>query len=186
MIREVLQYPDPRLRQKSEPIEAKDFGGEELFVLIADLADTMRAHRALGLAAIQIGVPKRVFVMARSDESYSAICNPEIARQENPLVAYEGCLSFADGHVQEPMRAPHEIFVRFADATGQEYLRPVQGEEARVVFHETQHTRGELMVDRMSAVQRGLFLRRCEKYARRHARKDARGSRCPTSSRPIA
>ena len=176
MIRPIVTYPDARLRQASHSVVFEGdtggyfsgryaFGTESLHGLARDLVDTIRENRAMGLAAVQIGVQLRVFAILTSlkvvDQSISAevivACNPTVISTNGSVVAeQEGCLSFPGAFVRKD--APLEMLVRFQDVEGREHEIALAGIEARAFGHETDHTNGVLLIDSLGPMQRRAFL----------------------------
>jgi peptide deformylase len=150
MIREVLRMGDPRLLQKSAPVE--NFGSQELLALLRDLRDTMQAHDGAGLAAPQIGVPLRVVIFGvqknpryphAEEVPFTVLCNPVLSPLDEELEEdWEGCLSVPGlrGMVPRYKRLRYAGF----DAHGQRLEREVTGFHARVVQHECDHLDGIL------------------------------------------
>lgn len=174
MIRPIVTYPDARLRSEQRAVTPEEYGGEWLHALERDLVDTLRANRALGLAAIQIGVPVRVFascVNIELDEKTGAIttgvviaCNSEVVSTSGPdEMQDEGCLSFPGAHLR--MAMPSKADVRFVTPDGADIALTLNGIEARAFLHEHDHTRGKLIIDRMSALKRRAFLQDVKRHA---------------------
>ncbi len=158
-IREILVYPDPRLREVASPVERVD---EEIRTLIEDMAETMYAAPGVGLAATQIGVPLRVFVIdIASEEEPSnllAFVNPEILEREGSQTYREGCLSFP-GVSEDVKRAAH-VRVRALDRNGEPFELEATDLLAVAIQHENDHLDGELMIDRVSPLRRRLMSRK--------------------------
>lgn len=150
MIREILQHPDPRLREWAQPIGTIT---EDVGELCADLVQTLRygtgSRGALGLAATQIGVPFRVFVMATTKQGKRTtyVCiNPRIVAQSDEELGPEGCLSFPGDATVEVERA-RRIRLAYVMPSGRRVTRPFEGLLAVCVQHEIDHLDGKLMVD---------------------------------------
>lgn len=161
-VREVLAYPDERLKQVSEPIEQFD---EALRVLIRELEETMRAGPGgVGIAAPQIGCFQRVVIVNVSGkpkvESHGrlVLINPEIQTWEGMEIGREGCLSVPDftGNVIRAQR----ITLTALDEFGEEQAYTVNGFEARAVQHEIDHLDGMLFLDRLVSRRTDLFRRK--------------------------
>lgn len=160
MIREVLRMGDPRLLQKSAPVE--NFGTQALFELLRDLRDTMEAHNGAGLAAPQIGVPLRVTIFGvqknprypeAEEVPFTVLCNPVLVPLGEEMEEdWEGCLSVPGlrGWVPRHARLRYAGF----DAHGQRFEREVAGFHARVVQHECDHLDGILYPMRMRDLHR--------------------------------
>jgi peptide deformylase len=158
-IREILVYPDPRLREIACAVEQVDDG---IRTLIEDLAETMYAAPGVGLAATQIGVPLRIFVIdVASEEEPSnllAFVNPEILEREGSQTYREGCLSFPG--VSEEVKRAARVRVRALDRDGKPFELEATGLLAVAVQHENDHLDGELMIDRVSPLRRRLMSRK--------------------------
>ncbi len=158
-IREILVYPDPRLREVASAVEQVD---DEIRTLIDDMAETMYAAPGVGLAATQIGVPLRVFVIdIASEEEPSnllAFVNPELTEREGSQTYREGCLSFPG--VSEDVKRAASVRVRALDRDGKPFELEATGLLAVAVQHENDHLDGELMIDRVSPLRRRLMSRR--------------------------
>ena len=152
MIRPVLRLPDPILKQVAAPIGRID---DEARALAADLVDTMRASPAcVGLAAPQIGVSRRAFVIdvtghkkARSCHGEVVLFDPEILLAHGPIAAREGCMSVPDltGDVGRASR----LVVQGTGLDGETRVLQVDAFEARAVLHEVDHLDGLLFLDRV-------------------------------------
>jgi len=157
-IRTILHYPDPRLREKAQPVPAVT---DETRILIEDMAETMYAAPGVGLAAPQIGVSQRVFVIdiATEDEpsNLMAFVNPEIVSREGEQVWQEGCLSFPD--ISEDVKRADTVTVRAMDAEGKPFELTTDGLLAVAVQHENDHLDGVLMIDKLGMLKRKLVHR---------------------------
>jgi peptide deformylase len=165
-LRPVLIAPDPRLKQMSKPVERVD---DALRSLMDDMIETMYAAPGIGLAAIQIGVPKRVLVMdlAREGEPPQPryFVNPEIVwASEEMALCQEGCLSVPD--LYEDVERPARVRVRFLDYKGAEQEIEADGMLAVCVQHEIDHLDGILFIDHLSKLKRGMMLRKLAKARR--------------------
>ena len=157
MIRDVKRIGDPVLRKKSKKIEKIT---RDVQKLIDDMLETMHHHNGVGLAAPQVGIAQRVFVveMNASDEipgsgiTY-AIVNPELVRTDSEqLTSAEGCLSIPGwrGDVQRPARA----VIKGLDRDGNRIKLEVEGGIARAMLHELDHLEGVLYIDKLIAPDR--------------------------------
>ena len=165
----ILTAPDPRLKQKSKPVAAVD---DELRRLLDDMLETMYAAPGVGLAAIQVGVPKRALVIdvARDDEPKQPLCliNPEIVWASDEDASYEeGCLSLPDQFAD--VARPAAVRVRYLDRNGNRKELEAEGLLAVCVQHEMDHLDGVLFVDHISALKRNMILRRLLKQKQRAA-----------------
>jgi peptide deformylase len=159
MIREILEYPDPRLREVAEPVTAVT---PAIQTLVDDMAETMYAAPGCGLAATQIGEMHRIFVVdcAEEDEpsDLRVFINPEILEKDGQVVWNEGCLSFPG--VREEIKRAERVKVRALDRSGKEFVLEADGLLAVAIQHETDHLNGVLMVDKLNALKRRMMGRR--------------------------
>src|SRR5687768_9564979 len=158
-IRKILAYPDKRLRNPGQPVT--DFG-PELQSLVDDMAETMYAAPGVGLAAPQIGEPRRVFLIdiATAEDAPSDLrvfVNPEIVEKTGEVVWEEGCLSFPGVH--EEIERAERVKVRAQDRHGQTFELEADGLLAIAIQHENDHLDGKLMVDHLSILRRRLVHR---------------------------
>lgn len=160
-VRELLVYPDPRLRRVAVEVECFD---AELRAFIADLEETMRAGpAAVGIAATQVGDPRRIVIVDVSGRSGVSghgrlvLVNPSIVARGGEVVGREGCLSVPDytGNVARAER----ITLESRDETGAYRRHDMEGFEARVAQHEIDHLDGMLFTDRVVS-RRDLFRRK--------------------------
>ncbi|HLV67457.1 MAG TPA: peptide deformylase [Polyangiaceae bacterium] len=151
--RTVLKYPDPRLREKAKPVEAVT---DEIRTLVDDMAETMYASKGCGLAAPQIGVSLRVFVVdcAGEDEASDLriFINPEIVESRGTQTWSEGCLSLPG--VSEEIKRAERVTVRALDRDGRPFELEADGLLAVAIQHELDHLNGVLMIDKLSALKR--------------------------------
>jgi len=160
--RPILILPDPRLRLVSKPVTKVD---AEVRKLVDDMFETMYVAPGVGLAAPQIGVLKRLFVMdcagGRDKTRKVALINPVIEMEEGEQVGDEGCLSFP-GITFEVTR-PQRLVVSAYDVDGSQFRLDVMDLEARCVSHETDHLDGELFISYLSPLKRDLIKRKIKK-----------------------
>jgi peptide deformylase len=166
---EIITAPDPRLKLKAKPVEKVDAGVRRL---MDDMLDTMYGSIGVGLAAPQVGVARRVIVIDVAREGEKAapmrMANPEILwRSEEKLVANEGCLSLPE-HYADVSRAA-EIRFRYLDEQNEIREMEAKGLLATCVQHEIDHLDGVLFVDHVSALKRGMILRKLTKAKRSRA-----------------
>ncbi len=161
-LRPILKYPDPRLKQVASPVKDVD---DEIRQLVDDMAETMYAAPGVGLAATQIGVMLRVFVIdiASDDEpsDLKVFINPEITETTGTQTWEEGCLSFPG--VTEEIRRAEQVTVRALDRDGKPFELHADGLLAVAVQHENDHLNGVVMLDKLSAVKRRLLGRKLAK-----------------------
>ena len=162
MVREILIWPDPRLKEKAVPVDAVD---ASIGRLIDDMFETMYAAEGVGLAAPQIGVLQRVIVCDTTsvDEGVEpmALINPEIVTAEGSKKYREGCLS-VPGEAEEVTR-PSKVRVRFLDREGQPREIEAEGLLAVCLQHEIDHLNGVLFVDYLSSLKRELIKKRMKR-----------------------
>ncbi len=163
----IVTIPDPLLRQKSVPVERVD---PELDRLIDDMLETMYVAPGIGLAAVQVGVPRRLIVIDVADHEKEgrqpiAMINPEILELGSEFVPYEeGCLSIPDIKVE--IERPSSLRVRFTDRLGQQQEMQAQGLMATVIQHEVDHLDGRLIIDFLSRLKRDMIIRKFRKMAK--------------------
>ena len=162
----ILEYPDPRLRKKAEPVTAVD---DAVRRLVDDMLETMYGANGVGLAATQVDVHKRVLVLDASDERNQplVLINPEIMTADGRAPVEEGCLS-VPGIYEKLQRATH-IRVRALDRNGKLFEMDAEGLLAVCIQHEIDHLEGKLFVDYLSELKRQLIRRRLEKERRQRS-----------------
>ena len=166
-IRPLVTLPDPRLRLKSAPVDKID---EEVRGLAQDMLETMYDAPGVGLAAIQIGVPKRVVTIdtAKKDEERRPIVlvNPEIVWSSEETSTYEeGCLSIPEYY--EEVERPTRVKFRYTDLDGKAVEVEAEGLLATVVQHEIDHLDGVLFIDHLSKLKRDRVIKKFVKAAKR-------------------
>lgn len=149
----VLVYPHPALKTRAEPVaEVTD----EIRQLASDMAETMYHASGVGLAANQVGVLKRIFVIDTASEGEPSelrtFINPEILELEGEQVFGEGCLSFPGA--AEDIKRAERVRVRALDASGQPFELEAEGLLAVAIQHENDHLNGVLMIDKVGALKR--------------------------------
>lgn len=159
----IIEYPDPRLRRRAEPVAAFD---ADLARLIDDLLETLRATRGMALSAPQTGDPRRVAVIEpeRGAASPAVYVNPEILTRAAPGFVEESCLS-VPGVVGSVWRATKVRF-RARDRFGGKLEGELDGLHAVCLQHEIDHLEGKLFIDRLWPVRRFLVRRRLDAQAR--------------------
>jgi len=181
-IREIIEVPDPLLKQVSVPVT--EFG-DELKTLVADMLETMYDAPGIGLAAIQVGVPQRVLVIDLQPEDPDAepvacdhdghhhhhtptkkeprvYINPEILDPSEELSVYqEGCLSVPDIYAE--VERPATVRLRWQDLDGKVHEEAMEGLLATCVQHEMDHLEGILFIDHLSRLKRNMVLKKLEK-----------------------
>ena len=167
---DIVKIGDDVLREKSTPF--KKFGSE--IALLADaMIETLHEEQGLGLAAPQLGINQRLFVVELPGEMPLTFVNPEILETSHELVPYEeGCLSIP-GVYAEVMR-PASIKIQAQDPYGKAFTLQAEGLLARVVQHELDHLNGILFVDKLAPEKREQVLKVYEKKNKLHKRKKTR------------
>jgi peptide deformylase len=162
--RPIVIYGDPVLREISKPVEVVD---QQVKDLVSEMIDTLRKARGLGLAAVQIGVPKRIFLVDLSvvnvKESLRVFINPEIIESSGLIEMEEGCLSFPD--LYQKIARPAKVTVRALDADGKSFDFTAEGLAGRAILHEYDHLEGKLFIDYLSPLTRQLLKGRLKKMA---------------------
>jgi peptide deformylase len=166
----VLEYPDPRLRIRAEPVTEFD---TDLKRLVADMFETMYAAPGIGLAATQVNVHKRVLVCDVGVDSKQPFCliNPEIIHAEGKTNAEEGCLSVPEFYDFVDRAAV--IRVRAFDPDGKPFELDAEGMLAVCIQHEMDHLEGKLFVDYLSELKRERLKKKAQKKAKRASSDDA-------------
>jgi peptide deformylase len=162
MILKIVKYPEPVLQQAGEPVTEFD---EELRTFVANLFETMYKAQGIGLAAQQVGVPKRVTVidlsLGKDPAQKLVLVNPEIVSRQGKQYEEEGCLSFPE--IREKIARAAKVSIRAQDEYGKWF--EMDGEEllSRAFQHEIDHLDGILFIFRMSPLKRSLNLRKIRK-----------------------
>jgi peptide deformylase len=163
----ILEVPDPRLKTISTPVEAFD---GDLKKLVDDMFETMYAAPGIGLAAIQVGVPKRLLVIDLQEENEAGesvknpriFVNPEILDpSEDQSIYNEGCLSVPDQYAE--VERPSTIRARWQDLDGKVHEEAMEGLMATCLQHEMDHLEGILFIDHLSRLKRQMVLKKIEK-----------------------
>jgi len=163
--RPIVIYGDPVLREVALPVEEIN---QEIRDLVSDLSDTMRKAQGLGLAANQVGVLKRVFVVDLAvidmTKGLQAFINPEIVETSGETEYEEGCLSFPG--IYQKIERPARVVIRAFDVDGKQFEMEAEGMAARAILHEYDHLEGKLFIDRMSTLTRTMLRGRLRKLAK--------------------
>ena len=165
-IREILVVPDPVLKLVSQPVETVD---DDLRALMDDMLETMYDAPGIGLAAIQIGVPKRVIVMdiAGPDDPKAPrfFVNPEIVWASEDTAPYEeGCLSVPD--IYDEVERPARVKLKYLNYQGEEVVEDAEGLFAVCIQHEMDHLEGVLFIDHLSRLKRERAVAKVKKQSR--------------------
>ena len=165
MIRPILKYGDSVLHEKARVVDAIT---PDIDRLVEDMIETMYAAPGVGLAAPQVGVPLRIFVVdvsvGRDPDGLLVMINPEFVERDGVQLEEEGCLSVPgfNATVMRPMR----VVVKGLDRHGQDYQHEGNGLLARAFQHEMDHLDGALFVDRLRGIKRDLIVRKIRKLSR--------------------
>ncbi len=177
----IIIFPNPLLEQISKPVEKVD---DDLRKFMDDMLNTMYANKGVGLAAVQVGVLKRVLVM---DVKYTAdecdgdhghhhhheiydkkpmfLINPEIINcSKEQMVYFEGCLSFPEMHAD--VSRPKNVKVKYLDYDGKEQILEAEGLLATCVQHEIDHLNGITFIDYLSKLKREMIIKKLKKLNR--------------------
>ncbi|NNG69860.1 peptide deformylase [Rhizobium laguerreae] len=168
-IKPLIILPDPVLRQLSKPIERVD---ADLQRLADDMLETMYDAPGIGLAAIQIGVPRRMLVIDISREGEEKqpqlFINPEILTSSDERSVYEeGCLSIPDYYAE--VERPATVSVKYLDRNGKEQTVEADGLLATCLQHEIDHLNGVLFIDHISRLKREMVIKKFTKAAKSKA-----------------
>lgn len=163
----ILEYPDPRLRARAQPVRVFD---AQLSRLIDDMFETLYATRGMGLAATQVGEPLQLVTIDLSDgaDAPQVFINPAIVSKRRIGIVEESCLSVPG--ISEKVKRATELRVRALDRDGTPYERQAQGLLAVCLQHEIDHLDGRLFVDHLS-----FFRRLCVRQRLAHARRQRPG-----------
>jgi peptide deformylase len=167
----IVEVPDPRLRLVSKPVDTVD---DEVRTLVRDMTETMYAASGIGLAAIQVGIDRRVVVIDLQDQEDEegkpvrnphAYINPEIVSVSDELSTYnEGCLSIPEQYAE--VKRPAAARVRWLDETGATHEEDMSGLLATCMQHEIDHCDGVLFIDHVSRLKRDMLLKKLAKQRR--------------------
>ncbi|NML75061.1 peptide deformylase [Rhizobium sp. S-51] len=168
-IKPLIILPDPLLRQVSTPIERVD---DDMRQLADDMLETMYDAPGIGLAAIQIGVPRRLLVIDVAKEGEDkrplVFINPEIITSSDERSVYEeGCLSIPDYYAE--VERPASVTVKSIDRDGKEQLTEADGLLATCLQHEIDHLNGVLFIDHISRLKREMVIKKFTKAAKSKA-----------------
>jgi peptide deformylase len=162
MIYPIVKYPDPVLAEKAKPVTVFD---AKLQKLVDDMFESMYAAEGIGLAAPQIGISKRIYVVdlsvGKNPEEKLVLINPEVVSHEGKQIEEEGCLSLPE--IRDKVSRALKVTMRAQDVDGTWF--EIDGEEllARAFLHELDHLDGVLFIDRLSRLKRELILRKIHK-----------------------
>lgn len=160
----VLVFPDPRLRLVAKPVTLFD---AHLANTVSDMFETMYEQRGVGLAATQVNIQQRIFVMDISAKQNEPFCiiNPEIVRREGSFVWEEGCLSFPG--VYAKINHARDIVLQYQDVEGKTQQMEAHGDLlSACIQHEMDHLDGKVFIDYLSPLKRHFILKKLEKIQR--------------------
>lgn len=157
-ILEIKEYGDPVLREKALPVEEVT---PEILNLIKDMTETMYTASGLGLAASQVGVPKRIILVDGEEDGLIVLINPMIIKSEGEIVAEEGCLSVPDVYSQ--VKRSLKVTVKALNQNGDQIEITKEDLTARALQHEIDHLDGILFIDRIGRMERQMLLNKLKK-----------------------
>jgi len=165
-IREIIKLPDKRLRLVSEPVKHVDGGVRKL---VDDMFETMYKAPGIGLAAIQVGIAKRVITMdlSKKEDNHEpqVFINPEIMWTSDETAKYEeGCLSIPDYY--EEVERPAQVKIKYLDRDGKSREIEAKGLLATCLQHEIDHINGILFIDHLSKLKRDRVIKKFAKAAK--------------------
>ncbi|WP_237059853.1 peptide deformylase [Microbulbifer sediminum] len=164
---EILEFPDPRLRQVAKPVEKVT---DELRTLLDDMFETMYEAPGVGLAATQVNVHQRIVVIDVSEDQSEPLVfiNPEVEVLDPEIHQYdEGCLSVPGFY--ETVERPRLVRVKALDRNGEAFAMEAEGLLAVCIQHELDHLDGKLFVDYISPLKRNRIRSKLEKAQRKRA-----------------
>ena len=157
----IVHYPEPVLLTAGKPVGDEEFSNG-IEKLAADMFETMAAAGGVGIAAPQVGVSKRLFVMDvpadEEERERHVLINPEIIHIEGEQIGDEGCLSFPG--LYQVVKREMRVIARALDIKGEEFELDVTGLAARCILHETDHCDGIVFLDRMTPLKREMAKRK--------------------------
>jgi len=179
-ILDILEVPDPRLRDVAKPIDTVD---DDIRRLADDMIETMYAAHGIGLAATQLGIDKRILVIDLQERAGEGedqedegepiraprvVINPELVWVSDELSVYnEGCLSIPEQYAE--VERPARCRVRWLDATGAAHEEELDGLMATCMQHEIDHLDGVLFIDHISRLKRNMIMKKLEKLRKKAA-----------------
>jgi peptide deformylase len=173
-VRDIIKLPDKRLRLKTESVQKIDAGIKKL---VDDMFETMYDAPGIGLAAVQLGIAKRVVTMDLSKKEDDAkplvFINPEITWASDEKATYEeGCLSIPEYY--EEVERPAEVKVKYMDLDGKSHEITAKGLLATCLQHEIDHTNGVLFIDHLSKLKRDRVIKKFIKAAKNESKSEAK------------
>tara|TARA_R110002126_G_scaffold281712_1_gene429662 strand:- start:24583 stop:25116 length:534 start_codon:yes stop_codon:yes gene_type:complete len=165
-IKPLILLPDPVLRRQSDPIERVD---DAVLALADDMLETMYDAPGIGLAAVQVGIPRRLLVVdcSREDEDQAPMVfiNPQVVASSDERSTYEeGCLSIPDYYAE--VERPMQVTVDYVDRLGKQQQIEADGLLATCLQHEIDHLNGILFIDHISKLKRDMVVKKFTKLAK--------------------
>ena len=162
-VKELITVPDDILRKKSEPLNKVDVNEKKL---IKDLFETMYHHNGIGLAAVQVGILKRVVVLdvSKNENEKKPLCfiNPQIITLSEKMSTYEeGCLSIPETFIE--IERPKTCIVEYVDISGNKKNMECDGLLSTCVQHEINHLDGKLIIDFLSKLKKDILIKKLSK-----------------------
>lgn len=162
---QILHYPDERLHLKAKEVTEFD---EKLKTLVANMSETMRDHNGIGLAATQVNVQKRLFIMDLAKEGepsqLTVFINPKITQKHGEVKCDEGCLSVPG--IFEAITRAEQITVEYQDLGGKKHKMDCEGIKAICIQHEADHLDGKVFVDYLSGLKQNYIKKKMKKLFR--------------------
>ncbi len=155
---EIKEYGEPVLREKALPVKEIT---PEILNLIKDMAETMYTASGVGLAALQVGVPKRIILVDGEEDGLIVLINPIIVKSEGEVVAEEGCLSVPDIYSQ--VKRSSKVTIKALNENGDPIEITEEGLTARALQHEIDQLDGILFIDRIGRMERQILLNKLKK-----------------------
>lgn len=160
-ILEIKEYGEPILREKALPVEEVT---PEILNLIKDMAETMYTASGVGLAASQVGVPKRIILVDGEEDGLIVLINPMIIKSEGEVVEEEGCLSVPDIYSQ--VKRSSKVTIKALNENGDPIEITKEDLIARALQHEIDHLDGILFIDRIGRMEKQILLNKLKKKKR--------------------
>ena len=169
MVRKIVKYGDPVLETVCDPVPESEFGSPQLHALVQDMFQTMYDARGVGLAAPQVGIPKRLTVIdctgGEGDCERHVLINPEIVSKEGRQLGEEGCLSIPG--FQEKVARPAKVRTRARTEDGEWFELEAEELLARAICHENDHLNGVLFLHHVSRLKRKIIKRKIRNLRKR-------------------
>lgn len=164
MSNSLLYYPNEILRTPCEEVTEEDFQSEEFLQFLTSMVDSLAAYRAIGIAAPQLGLNKRIF-LNNVDDRPQFFINPKIVHSEGTIRLKEGCLSFPGIFLYTDRAA--EVTIDAVDADGREFRASLDDLDAVAAQHELDHLNGVLFIDHVGKLERKMLLKKLAKQKKK-------------------